>query len=56
VLKVLDLCKALMRFLDDQGRQLSSHEAACFLPCLVEKAGHNAVRHNSPNSHKDSLY
>lgn len=44
VLKVLDLCNALFIFLDDRGLQLSNYEAACFLPCLVEKIGHNAVR------------
>ena len=42
--QVLELCKALLETVDAQDRQLSAHEAACLLPCIVEKAGHNAVR------------
>ena len=41
--QVLELCKALLEAVEAQDRQLSAHEAACFLPCIVEKAGHNAV-------------
>jgi len=42
-LKVLDMCKALLGFLDAQDKQLSQMEAACFFPGIVEKVGHNAV-------------
>lgn len=43
LLKVLDMCKALLEFLDAKDAQLSQIEAACFFPCIVEKAGHNNV-------------
>jgi hypothetical protein len=44
LLRVLELCGALLGALADRGGQLSPFEAACFLPCLVEKAGHNQAR------------
>ena len=43
LLKVLDMCKALLEFLDARDEQLSQIEAACLFPCIVEKAGHNNV-------------
>ena len=44
LLKVLELCKAIFEQLELHDKQLTAAEAACFLPCLVEKSGHNAVR------------
>jgi cytoskeleton-associated protein 5 len=44
LLRVLELCAALLGALAARGGQLSQFEAACFLPCLVEKAGHNQAR------------
>ena len=43
LLKVLELCKAMLEQLELHEKQLTVAEAACFLPCLVEKSGHNAV-------------
>ncbi len=42
--QVLELTRALLEAVEAQDRQLSAHEAACILPCIVEKAGSNAVR------------
>ncbi|KAL3133794.1 hypothetical protein ABBQ32_008271 [Trebouxia sp. C0010 RCD-2024] len=44
LLKVLDLCKALFDVCNDMGYQLSEYETLLFVPCLVEKAGHNQDR------------
>lgn len=41
--QVLELTRALLGAVEAQDRQLSTHEAACLLPCIVEKAGSNAV-------------
>lgn len=41
---MLELTRALLEAVEAQDRQLSAHEAACILPCIVEKAGSNAVR------------
>lgn len=44
LLRMLELCQALLGLLVDAGGQLSQYEALCLLPCLVEKAGHNQAR------------
>ena len=49
LLRLLDLCRALLEHLEVQEKQLTAAEAACLLPCIVEKSGHNAV--SSPQSH-----
>ncbi|XP_062224549.1 protein MOR1-like [Phragmites australis] len=41
LLKVLDFLPELFDFLKDQSYMLTEAEAAIFLPCLVEKSGHN---------------
>ncbi len=43
LLKVLELCRAFFEQLELHDKQLTAAEAACFLPCVVEKSGHNAV-------------
>ncbi|KAL0039701.1 hypothetical protein WJX77_005628 [Trebouxia sp. C0004] len=44
LLKVLDLCKALFDVCQEMGYQLSEYETMVFVPCLIEKAGHNQDR------------
>ncbi|KAL0028272.1 hypothetical protein WJX79_006476 [Trebouxia sp. C0005] len=44
LLKVLDLCKALFDVCQELGYQLSEYETMVFVPCLIEKAGHNQDR------------
>ena len=44
LLRMLELCQALLGLLVDAGGQLSQYDALCLLPCLVEKAGHNQAR------------
>ncbi|KAK3188824.1 hypothetical protein Dsin_028385 [Dipteronia sinensis] len=41
LLKVLDFLPDLFDALRDEGYSLTESEAAVFLPCLVEKSGHN---------------
>uniref|UniRef100_A0A0D9V739 Protein MOR1 n=1 Tax=Leersia perrieri TaxID=77586 RepID=A0A0D9V739_9ORYZ len=41
LLKVLDFLPELFDLLKDQSYMLTEAEAAIFLPCLVEKSGHN---------------
>ncbi|KAK4759750.1 hypothetical protein SAY87_022881 [Trapa incisa] len=41
LLKVLEFLPELFRRLKDEGYSLSESEAAIFLPCLMEKSGHN---------------
>ena len=43
LLKLLELCRAFLEQLELHDKQLTAAEAACFLPCVVEKSGHNAV-------------
>ncbi|KAF9590615.1 hypothetical protein IFM89_035933 [Coptis chinensis] len=41
LLKVLDFLPELFNMLKDEGYTLTESEAAIFLPCLIEKSGHN---------------
>lgn len=41
LLKVLDFLPELFDTLKDEGHSLTESEAAIFLPCLIEKLGHN---------------
>ncbi|KAF5193151.1 Mor1 [Thalictrum thalictroides] len=41
LLKVLEFLPELFNMLKDEGYTLTESEAAIFLPCLIEKSGHN---------------
>lgn len=43
LVKVLEMCKAVMEALAGAGYALTDYEAALFLPAVVEKSGHNQV-------------
>eukprot|EP00887_Chlorella_sp_A99_P000367 scaffold13.g367.t1 len=44
LVKVLEMCRAVLEGLGAHGYQLSEYEAAVFLPAVVEKSGHNQDR------------
>ncbi|KAL4424717.1 hypothetical protein ABPG77_000060 [Micractinium sp. CCAP 211/92] len=44
LVKVLEMCKAVMEALAGAGYALTDYEAALFLPAVVEKSGHNQDR------------
>lgn len=46
LVRVLELCKAVLEALAAEGYQLTDYEAQLLLPCVVEKAGHNQVGSN----------